>query len=313
MSEVPETLIAHGRIEPRLRQSSKIRGMTASGWTMLLPALVFLGIFVFIPIIYVVYLSMYKSNLLLPHPAFVGIQNYIGLLHDPTFVQAFWNSVILGVGMLIISLPLGILFAALLNMKLRGTRIYRTILFSPYVIPLVGSGLVFTLLFNTENGLVNHILGLFGAKPIDWLGQSHTALLSVVIISVWQYVGYYMLIFLAGLQNVPQSQLEACRVDGGSRWSSFVHVTLPSITPSIFFAIVICIIQSFQTFDQIYVMTGGGPDGASSTLAYYIYQEGFQMFNMGPSSAASVVLLVLLAGLSLIQIRLSNRWVVDAE
>ncbi|RIV26133.1 sugar ABC transporter permease [Alicyclobacillaceae bacterium I2511] len=275
------------------------------------PALFFLTLFVFVPIIYVVYLSFYKSNLLSPHPTFVWLQNYVDLFHSENFLQAFHNSVFLGVGMLLLSLPLGLVFASLLNMKLQGSQVYRTLLFSPYVMPLVGSGLVFTLLFNTDDGLVNHMLTALSLPAVNWLGSSHTALFSILVLSVWQYTGYYMLIFLAGLQNVPQPLVEASQVDGAGRGQTFLHVTLPALSPSLFFAMVVCLIQSFQVFDQVYVMTGGGPDGASTTLTYYIFEKGFQMFQMGPAAAASVFLLVVLAVLSLLQVYISRRWVVD--
>ncbi|MCL6454189.1 MAG: sugar ABC transporter permease [Alicyclobacillus sp.] len=267
--------------------------------------------FVIGPLVYVAVLSTYRWNLLSPRPVEVGFRNYVYLWNSSVFRESVSNSLLLAIGMFVFSLPLGFFFAVLLNMKLRGTVIYRSILFSSYVIPLTASGLVFTLLLNTHDGLLNRVLEQFGLQPIDWLGSSHDALWSVLMVSVWQYVGYYMLIFLAGLQNVPESLLDACRVDGGSRWRTLWHVTLPCISPNVFFAIVVCLIQSFQTFDQVYVMTGGGPDNATSTLTYYLFNKGFQMVDIGPAAAASVVLLVILALLSFLQMSLGRRWVVD--
>ena len=296
---------------PFPRRLATMKGIAAMGWVLMSPAMIFLLLFVFVPIVYVVYLSFYKSNLLSPHPTFVWFQNYVGLFHSAYFMQAFHNSVFLGAGMLLLSLPMGLVLANLLNMRLKGSHVYRTILFSPYVMPLVGSGLVFTLLFNTDSGLVNHILTAMGIRAVNWLGSSHYALVSILILSVWQYAGYYMLIFLAGLQNVPQPLVEASQVDGAGRWNTFLHVTLPALTPSLFFAMVVSLIQSFQAFDQVYVMTGGGPDGSSSTLTYYIFQKGFQMFQIGPAAAASVFLLGVLAVLSLLQVVISQRWVVE--
>lgn len=278
---------------------------------MILPALGFITLFVLVPALYVVVLSTWHWNMLAIHPQFVGFANYVHLFRSSTFLTSLVNSVLLAGGMLVMILPIGFLLALLLNMKLRGTTVYRSILFSTYVFPLVGSGLVFSLLLNTNDGLVNDVLEKFGLHPIDWLGSSHYALLSVLIISVWQYLGYYMLIFLAGLQNVPKHLQDACTVDGGGTWATLKHVTLPSITPSIFFAVMVCLVQSFQTFDQVYVMTNGGPNYASATLTYYIFNKGFQMFDIGPAAAASVILLILLALVSFIQLKISRRWVVE--
>ncbi|GMA57220.1 sugar ABC transporter permease [Alicyclobacillus sacchari] len=246
--------------QPRVRKqiARQIQSST-QGWFMMLPALAFLTLFVFIPMAYVVYLSMFQSNLLTPKPRFVGWENYIHLLTAPDFAQALTNTAVLAAGMLLLSLPLALILAMLVNMRLWGTRVYRTVLFGPYVIPLVGSGLMFTLLFNTDGGLVNRIVEIFGGQPIDWLGGRRSALAAVLILSVWQYTGYYMLVFLAGLQNVPQHLRESCQVDGGGRWSTLRHVTLPAMAPTVFFAIVICLIQTFQTFDQVYVMTAAAP------------------------------------------------------
>jgi ABC-type sugar transport system permease subunit len=281
------------------------------GFILMLPALVFMTLFVFIPTVYVIYLSGFKWNLLSATPKFVGLKNYVELFSSPDFRESLWNTLFFSGGMMVISLPLGLLLAVLLDQKLKGTNFYRTVLFSPYVVPLVGSGLVWTLLYNKDYGLVNRVLSLLHIAGPDWLCSAGYALPAVLMMSVWQYLGYYMLIFLSGLQSVPDAIKEAAAVDGAGRWSTFRHVTLPSLAPSIVFAMVVCLIQSFQTFDQVYVMTGGGPNNATSTLVYYIYNEGFQMFNIGKATAASVLLLVLLSVLTWLQVKMSNRWVVE--
>lgn len=299
-------------MRPRLNQPWKSIPIGWSGWLFVLPALAFISIFIFIPAIYVVYLSLLKWNLLSLHPKFVGLSNYVHMFQSPDFQQALTNTLILGVGMIVLSLPLALFLALLADMGLRGTRVYRTILFGPYVLPLVGSGLVWSLLYNKNYGFVNQILErFFQIHGPDWLGTQGYALMAVLIMSVWQYLGYYMLIFLGGLQSVPQHLKEAAAIDGGNRWQTFWHVTLPALSPSIVFAFVVCTIQSFQMFDQVYVMTGGGPDGASTTLVYYIYNQGFEMYNIGTATAASVFLLVLLALLTWVQVRFSRRWVVE--
>lgn len=282
-----------------------------TGWLFVLPALIFIIIFIFAPVVYTVYLSLLKWNLLSINPKFVGLANYTNMFAAPDFRQSLGNTVLFSVGMLVVSLPVGLLLAVLVDMGLKGTRIYRTILFGPYVVPLVGSGLVWTLLFNPTYGFVNQLLGAFHVNGPDWLGSQGFALVSVLIMSIWQYIGYYMIIFLGGLQSVSHNLKEAAGIDGANQRQTFLHVTLPALAPSLVFAFVVCTIQSFQTFDQVYVMTGGGPDGATSTLVYYIYHQGFEMYNIGTATAASVVLLVLLGLLTWVQVKFTSRWVVE--
>ncbi len=282
-----------------------------AGWLFIAPALTCLAAFVFVPAGYVVFLSFEHWNLLdMTPPHFTGISNFAHLAQSQNFRQAAVNTLWLGLGLVAILLPAGLLTAVLLDLGLRGTRIYRTALFAPYVLPLVASGLAWTWLLNGNYGLVNGLLALIGVHGPNWLGSSRFALPAVLFVSVWQYLGYYMLIFLAGLQGVPAALKESAAVDGANPGQTFWHVTLPSITPSLFFALVVSTIQAFQTFDQVYVMTDGGPAGATSTLVYYIYQEGFQMSNFGVAAAASVVLLAFLGALTLVQMRFGRFWVV---
>ena len=271
----------------------------------------FITVFIFVPTIYVIYLSLLNWNLLDSQPRFVGLSNYLYLFQDSNFQTALVNSLLVSAAMILVALPIGLGLAVLTDLGLRGSKVYRTILFAPYVIPLVASGLIWSLLFNGTGGLVNQLLGVFRISGIDWLGSEPFAMIAVIVVTIWQFTGYYMLIFLGGLQGVPLALKEAARVDGASAWRVFRYVTIPSLTPSIFFAVIVSIIQSLQTFDQVYVMTSGGPAGSSTTLVYYIFEQGFGMFNIGPATAASVVLLLILAILTFVQLRISHRWVVE--
>jgi len=309
VAKAAEAVIAEQIEERRIARSRMSLQLT--GVAMMAPAFLFLLAFVFVPMGYALYLSLYQSTLYTPQPVFAGFANYARLFSSPDFWQAASNTVWLAVGMMALSLPAALILAVLLNQRIRGRAVFRTAIFGPYVIPLVSSGLIFSLLFATDGGPVNLALQRLGLPPVNWLGQGRTALLSVLILTAWQFTGYYAIIFLAGLQSVPASLVEACQVDGGGRWRVFRHVTLRALGPSLFFAVVICLIQTFQTFDQVYVMTGGGPDGATTTFAYYIFEKGFQAFNIGESSAASVILILVLACLSYLQMRLSRRWVVE--
>ncbi|QSO46507.1 carbohydrate ABC transporter permease [Alicyclobacillus mengziensis] len=296
---------------PRVVVQAKSSLYRFTHWAFFAPAMFFITVFIFVPAVYVVYLSLLHWNLLSSHPKFVGLRNYLYLFHDSNFHTALINSGIVSAAMVFIALPIGLGLATLADLGLRGTPVYRTIIFSPYVIPLVASGLIWSLLFNGSTGLVNAVLHLFGIAGPNWLGTSPYALISVIVVTVWQFTGYYMLIFLGGLQGVPAALKEAARVDGAGTWRVFRSITLPALSPSIFFAVVVCIIQSLQTFDQVYVMTEGGPDGSTTTLVYYIFEQGFGMYNIGPATAASVVLLVILAVLTFVQLRVSQRWVVE--
>ncbi len=278
-----------------------------SGWLFILPGFLALTIFVFIPAGYVIFLSMVHWNLLSANPKFVGLANYVHLAQSSDFRQALSNTLLFGLGLIVIILPLGLLLALFLDLGLRGTRLYRTFIFGPYVLPLVGSGLVWTLIYNPDFGLANHLLQWFHIHGPNWLGAKGFSLLAVLIMTVWQYLGFYMLIFLGGLQNVSAELKEAAAIDGANEKQIFSHVTLPALSPSIFFALIVCTIQAFQTFDQVYVMTGGGPDGATTTLVYYIYTEGFQMYDIGIATAAATVLLLLLVGLTWLQFYIGRR------
>ncbi|WP_062306667.1 carbohydrate ABC transporter permease [Alicyclobacillus sendaiensis] len=309
MAKTAEAVIA--KVQPDRRVERRRTSLQLTGVAMMAPALLFLLAFVFAPMGYALYLSLYQSTLYTPQPVFAGFANYARLFSSPDFWQAASNTVWLAAGMMALSLPAALILAVLLNQRIRGRAVFRTAIFGPYVIPLVSSGLIFSLLFATDGGPVNLALQRLGLPPVNWLGQGRTALLSVLILTAWQFTGYYAIIFLAGLQSVPTSLVEACQVDGGGRCQVFRHVTLRALGPSLFFAVVICLIQTFQTFDQVYVMTGGGPDGATTTFAYYIFEKGFQAFNIGESSAASVLLILVLACLSYLQMRVSRRWVVE--
>ncbi|WP_304458663.1 carbohydrate ABC transporter permease [Alicyclobacillus sendaiensis] len=200
MAKAAEAVIAE-QIEERRFARGRL-SLQLTGVAMMAPALLFLLAFVFVPMGYAVYLSLYQSTLYTPQPVFAGFANYAHLLAAPDFWQAASNTVWLAVGMMALSLPAALLLAVLLNQRIRGRAIFRAAVFGPYVIPLVSSGLIFSLLFATDGGPVNLALQRLGLSPVNWLGQGRTALLSVLILTAWQFTGYYAIIFLAGLQSV---------------------------------------------------------------------------------------------------------------
>jgi len=276
---------------------------------MLAPALTVLGTFVFFPVVYVIFLSFTDWDLISPDKQFVGMKNYLDLARSEEFRAVLLRTVIYSGVTAAITLPLALLLAVFLNQKFRGRNIYRTVLSSPFAVPLVGSAVIWLWLYDPSYGLINYLLGLLGIQGPAWLESSSTALLSVIIVSVWHYVGYYALLFLVGLQNIPAELYEAARIDGAGSWSEFWNITLPLLSPTILFASTVSVIQSFQVFDQVYVLTGGGPADSTTTLIFYLYEQGFQFFHIGIASAVSVFLLLSLLIFTVLHLHFSRRWV----
>lgn len=297
-----------GRDKIKARRAVRLK-QAVLGLAMLAPALVVLGTFVFFPILYVVFLSLTNWNLISSDIQYVGINNYLDLARSDQFRAAVRRTFLYSGATAAITLPLALGLALLLNNEFRGRDIYRTILSSPYVVPGVGLSIVWLWLYNPNYGLINWLLSLIGIPGAAWLQSTSTALISVIIVSVWQYAGYYTLLFLSGLQGIPDDLYEAARIDGAGQWSEFWRITLPLLSPTVLFASTVSVIQSFQVFDQIYILTGGGPAESTTTLVFYLYQQGFQFFQIGPAAAVSVFMLLSLLIFTVLQFHFSRRWV----
>jgi multiple sugar transport system permease protein len=243
-------------------------------------------------------------------PKWVGLLNYSEMFKSDIFWKVFWNTmyyVLLNVPLNII-LPL--LIAVLLNQKLKGIKFFRTIYFLPVVSSMVAIALVWSWLYKPEYGLLNYLLNkIFGITGPGWLEDEYWAMPAMVIMSVWKSLGYNMVIFLAGLQNIPESFYEVSEIDGASSIKKFFNITLPLLSPTTFFVLIITIIGSFQVFEQTYMLTKGGPANSTLTLSYYIYQNAFQYFRMGYSAAMSYVLFAIIFVITLVQFRYQKRWV----
>ncbi len=276
---------------------------------LLVPTLVGLAFGTVGSIIATIVLSFLKWDLISP-PQFAGLNNYLGLLTDQLFLKSIGVTVSFALlyvpGTMIISL----LVALLLNRKLRGTGLFRTVYFLPVVSSAVAVGLVWSWIYAKDAGLLNYFITSLGGEPVNWLG-TRTALYSVVIVNIWGAIGEGAIIFLAGLQAVPHDYHEAAQVDGASSWQRFLKITLPLLTPSIFFQTIIATINAFQAVEYVYVLTRGA-NGASQipTMVYSIWQNGFRWFNMGSASAQALVLAAILIVLTLIYNQLQKRWVV---
>jgi multiple sugar transport system permease protein len=275
------------------------RSLTA--YTMIAPAMLATTAFLLVPMALSAYWSLTRYNGLTP-PRWVGLHNYVALFHDPRFVQALHNTVTFVLLGMTIGPALGLCAALLLNERVRGRAFYRTAVFLPVTTSLVVVATVWKMLLN-DQGIVNAALSFFGLNGHAWLADPSTALHAVILVSVWQGLGFEAVVFLAALQSIPQPLYDAARVDGAGGWRRFVHVTLPGLRPTLLFVFVIGIIGSFQVFDQVFVMTQGGPVGSTDTIVYYLIDR-FQALELGRASAAAYVLLLILATLSAIQFRL---------
>lgn len=284
---------------------------TLTAFWFLLPNIIGFLIFTAIPIGASFVISMYDWPLI-GEKAFVGLKNYAQLLtRDPLFPKIMGNTVlyvVLYVSLnIVLAMSLAVWLTSLINK--RTTIVYRSVFFLPQVTPVIATAMVWKWLFLPEYGLVNNILGIFGIPDINWLGSTKTSMLAIVIMSLWQGFGYNMVVFIAGLYNVPVSQKEAARIDGASRWKVFSKVIMPLMSPSIFFAVIMTLISSFQVFDQTMIMTAGGPNNATNTIVLYLFQNAFTYLKMGYASAIAWVLFAIIMLVTLIQMHFQNRLV----
>jgi len=258
-------------------------------------------IFLLIPMVTTLVWSFTRFNGLQP-PQFVGLDNYARLFsHDRIFIKALWNTTRFTILGMLIGPTLGLLTALMLNQKVKFQTFYRTAYFLPVMTSLVVVATIWRMLYN-KHGLLNLALGVLGIEPIRWLSDPHWALFSIVIASVWQGFGFETVIFLAALQGIPQTLYEAAALDGANAWQRFRHVTLPALRPVLLFIYIIGIIGSFQVFDQVFVMTSGGPANSTITLVYYLYSK-FMDLRLGYASAIAYVLFGILMIFSYLQWR----------
>ena len=286
---------------PPRRRSALRRRNALIGWSFILPNFVGFAALTLIPVITLFYMSLTNWNVF-GKADFIGLTNFERLLGDGSFRIAFINTLYYSVLHIPLTIVVSLGLALLLNNKLRGVAFFRTAAFFPYITSIVAIAVVWNLLFSPDYGPINQILRFIGFEnPPGWLTSQEWAMPAVVIVSTWRDMGYYMVLFLAGLQTVPRELLEAARVDGANVWQRFIHVTLPSLRPTTFFIIVILTINSFKIFDLILVMTDGGPGQATLVLSQFIYQKGFQESQFGYASAAAVALFFLTVGVNIIQ------------
>ncbi len=279
--------------KPAKRSSALRRRNALIGWSFILPNFIGFGFLTLLPVLILFYMAFTNWNVF-GKADWVGLANFQRLIGDGSFRIAFGNTLYYSVMHIPLTIIVSLGLALLLNNKLRGVAFFRTAAFFPYITSIVAIAVVWNLLFSPDYGPVNEILRAIGiSEPPGWLTSSEWAMPAVVIVSTWRDMGYYMILFLAGLQTVPRELHEAARVDGASVWQRFVNVTLPCLRPTMFFVTVMLTINSFKIFDLILVMTDGGPGQSTLVLSQFIYKKGFEESQFGYASAAAVALFFL--------------------
>jgi ABC-type sugar transport system permease subunit len=273
-------------------RSRTIRSQQAAwGFAMVAPVLLVFFLTRILPAFYAFYISL-TSYPLLSQPVWVGIDNYVDLLSDPYVLDAFRITIIYAVCTIVPSIVLALLLALVLNNRLHGITLFRTALYMPQVISLVSVGMIWMMILNPSFGAANQVMGYFGLPEIGWLSDPDTALLSVILIGIWRNVGYAVVIYLAGLQSIPKELYEAAHVDGANMLKRTWFITIPLLKQTTVFIVVVTTIIALQTFDQVFVLTAGGPADATTTAVVHIYRLAFERYEMGYASAVAFLLFV---------------------
>ncbi|MEO3806195.1 sugar ABC transporter permease [Nonomuraea sp. B1E8] len=278
------------------------------GYLFVTPQLVGSLLFVFLPLGLVVYYSLHEWNVLADTFSFVGADNYRQLLADPNVPKVLTATALFSVGLVVANLTLAMVLAVLLNQRLRGMVVFRTLFFSPVVVSLVAWTIVWGFLLQRDGG-VNALLQAVGAEGPNWLRTGSGAMVSAIAVQVFKNVGLNMVLFLAALQGVPKELHEAARIDGAGAWTRFARITLPMISPTVLLTSIITVAGSLQVFAQIAVLTQGGPGTSTTVLVYYLYQQAFQFHHFGYGATLSVLLFVIVLALTVLQWRMRRRWV----
>ncbi|MDQ3412800.1 MAG: sugar ABC transporter permease [Chloroflexota bacterium] len=291
------------RVPWRLREA-------IAAWAFLLPSLIPFVVFVAGPVLAAVALSFAEYDLLSP-PSFIGLANFETFLSDPRILTIYKNTAVYVAGTVGIETIIALLLAVATNRALPGLLryLFRTTYFFPVLTSLASVSIVWGYLYHTNFGVINYYLQQLGGPQIRWLTSSDWAMPALIILGVWKSLGFSYILFVAGLQNIPRHLYEAAAIDGAGPVSTFFNITLPMLSPTMFFAVVISLINGFQIFDSPYIMTQGGPGDATRTVAMYLHEQGFRFFDMGYAATISLSLFVVILILTLVQFRFGRSWV----
>ena len=276
---------------------------TKTALLALFPSFVVFAVFAVYPIFYSLYLSFFNVSLIATTKRYVGFGNYTTLLNNPTFRKAVVNTLHYTVGVVPIGIFLALVIAVLLNNKLRFLSFFRSAFFTPVITSMVAVSLVWTWMLEPNYGLINSLLLKIGITGPGWLTDPKWAMTSVIILSIWKNLGYNMVIFLAGLQDISTEVYESAQIDGATPIQSFFRITIPMMKPTLGFATIMSIMASMKVFGQIYVMTGGGPANSTMVVVYYLYQQAFEFYRTGYASAVAWVLFAVILVFTIIQMR----------
>ncbi len=289
--------------------SGRKRNERVTAYLFILPAVVLLIAFLVVPMIYTAYFSVFKYQIMKPDDIdFIGAANYQKLFSDKNFWIALKNTVYFTVIVVPVQCALALGLALLVSKKFRGVSVFRTMYFSPQLTSMVVIAVLWSVLYNSNpsTGLINSFLVSLGMEPINFLSNEHTAMNAIIFMSAWQGAGYQMMIFLAGLQGIPREQYEAASVDGATKFEQFRYITIPGLSGTIKYVIMITMIQAMKLFTQPYIMTQGGPKNATKTLVYYIYTQGFQKGNFGYACSIATIFFIIVVTMSLTMKRITT-------
>ena len=273
-------------------------------YIMIAPSMILFALFMIYPIIYMIYLSFYKWNLL-SEKEFIGFKNYISMFQNPEFFQVLVTTVKFMVGTVSGSIILALLLALYLKSNTKMNRFLQSIIFTPYIVSLVSIAFIFMWMMDSDLGLFNYILGLLHIPKVRWLDNPQVAIYSLVLVNIWKGIGYYTIIFISALQSIPTYLYEAAKLDKTSKTKTFFHITLPMISPTLFFVTLTGIISGLKVFETINIMTGGA--NATNTLVYNIYQYGFSFYKIGYASALGVVLMIVIGLMTLLYFKVLSK------
>ena len=272
-----------------------------AAYLLIAPSYLIYTFFILIPVIWTIAMSFTDYDL--SKANFVGISNYIQLTKDPIFIKSVRNTLFYCVLAIVPAMVLGLALAMFLNQKLKGKGFLRTLFYLPNIFSMVAVSMAWLYLYDTTSGILNKVLKDIGMQAVPWISSAAMAMISIAIMSIWSTTGYNMILFLSGLQGIPDYLYEAASIDGATSWEKFIHVTIPMLKPTTFFVFVMACINSFQVFGQVLIVTNGGPMNSTTTIAHQIYRNGFEYYKMGYASAQAVVLMVIIFAITLINMR----------
>jgi multiple sugar transport system permease protein len=272
-----------------------------TGYLYLLPSITILICFWFFPAFYAFVISFYRWDFMNPVKTFVGLGNYVSLVTSAEFWRVMLNTVYYMFGSIPTAMFLALILALALNERIKFLAFFRASIFAPVISCIIAMSAVWLCMYDPVNGLLNYLLQLVGGRPMQWLSDTQTAMPALIIMDIWKHTGYDMIIYLAGIQSIPESYYEASKIDGAGRWHRFRYITWPLLAPTTLFILIISVIRRFQVFSMVHTMTQGGPAGATDVIVYYLYEKAFQDFQMGYAFSISYILFIVILAATLIQ------------